>query len=81
MARPGDGLAKLVVGVVVFVAVAFCSLIPISLLGVATGALGMCSTAPAWWAAVYMLLFLLGPPLCGAFAVARVNRGYFPRLK
>ena len=81
MAQPGDGLAQVVVGVVVFVFVAFCSLIPIALLGVFTGALGMCATAPAWWMAIYMLLLLLGPLLCGAYAVTRVNRGFFPRYK
>lgn len=81
MARTGETLLRLFVTSVGFVGGAGAGFAAVALLGVFTGILGMCSTAPAWWEAVYLPLVFTFPALFGACVALRVYRNCHPRLR
>ena len=81
MARIGEILLRLFVAFVGFVGGASAGLVSVGLLGAITGIFGMCSTAPAWWEAIYLPLVFIFPALFGVFIALRVYRNNYPRLR
>ena len=64
-----------------FVGGASAGFVAVGLLGAFTGIFGMCSTAPAWWEAIFLPLFFIFPVLSGACIALRVYRNSYPRLR
>jgi hypothetical protein len=46
----------------------------VALLGVVTGVIAMCPGGPEWWSPIYLLLFLLAPPVSALWVGVRVYR-------
>jgi hypothetical protein len=77
--KPPRRAPAIAFGVVVALAVAIALWFGFIILGSATGVIAMCATAPEWWAALFLVLLFLGPPLAGLFAGLRVGRWYLRR--
>lgn len=71
--RPGQ-FSFVLLAVLAAVGTAIVCFYLVALLGVATGVIAMCSTAPEWWAPIYLLLFLLAPPVSALWVGVRVYR-------
>ena len=74
MSQPPRQLSLMILAVMAFGCAAVVCFVLLALLGIVTGVLGPCSTAPAWWEMTYLPLLFLAPPLSALWAGIRVYR-------
>ncbi|HZS48378.1 MAG TPA: hypothetical protein VFC63_25130 [Blastocatellia bacterium] len=55
------------IGIGVAASVSVAMLMFFGLVGVLTGVIGMCATAPEWWIVLYLLIIVIGVPTSGIY--------------